>query len=656
MRKSGLAVGFLVVFLAACKGTDGTGPPVTTTVQVSSSPNQIAVGETAQASAIVKDQNGNPLTGKTITWTSLNQGVATVSSGGIIMGVAPGSATIQGSVDGITGSATIIVVAPVPSCLSGPTVIDLAPGEVKVLSSLATDGCIQIAATSGSSSYVVIGASLESQPDILSTYAVRSDEAAAGSGNLLMPPFSVTPQVGVEAGDQPGELQAAFEARLRRTERRDLKFVSGQKAYAARETDPRLRTSVSMAIPSVGDPKKFNVPKSCTSFVSVNATVKVVSTRAIIYTDDASPAGGFTDSDLQAIATEFDTYTYPTDTDYFGTPLDLDNNSRIIILYTPEVNKLTPQGASGFVGGFFFAGDLFPTSDCQQSNVAELFYVLSPDPNGTINENKRSTSEVRQGTRGTIAHEFQHMINASGRIRSTAATDFEDVWLDEALAHFAEDLNGRVQKGLNDTGNYTFSQLASSVPDYNAFFFQNFARLRQYLLDPGPNAPTSALSDTSLADRGASWSLLHYTADHYSPAGDIKAFIRSVAAGPGTGVPNLMSKINNVIPFDTLIAGWMVANYADDAGIAGLATRYTYKTYNMRDNLRNISSQVYPLQVTAAGPGVLITDIDVRSASGNYFSISRNVGAPARTFKMLNANLSDAASFSGASLIVLRIN
>src|SRR4029079_332511 len=151
---------------------------------------------------------------------------------------------------------------------------------------------------------------------------------------------------------------------------------AGKQAYWSRGSDPGIRYSTSAAaIPAVGDKSSFKVPKSCSDFHTVSATVKYVSTRAIIYLDDAAPTGGFTDTDYQEIATEFDNLIYTTDTDYFGTPLDQDNNSRVIILYTPEVNKLTPAGSSGFIGGFFFVGDFFPVTvqtqndHCAQSNL-----------------------------------------------------------------------------------------------------------------------------------------------------------------------------------------------------------------------------------------------------------------------------------------------
>ena len=110
MRKSALIIA--LVASAACKGSEIVDPAVTTTVVVTSTPTQIAVGETAQASAVVRDQNGNPLSGKSISWISLNPTIASVTGAGVIRGVAPGTATIQGSVDGITGGAAVQVVAP----------------------------------------------------------------------------------------------------------------------------------------------------------------------------------------------------------------------------------------------------------------------------------------------------------------------------------------------------------------------------------------------------------------------------------------------------------------------------------------------------------------------------------------------------------------
>ena len=100
-----------------------------------------------------------------------------------------------------------------------------------------------------------------------------------------------------------------------------------------------------------------------------------------------------------------------------------------------------------------------------------------------------------------------------------------------------------------------------------------------------------------------------------------------------------------------------MANAADDAGISGLAAKYTYKTYNMRDAVAkaNPNNPFYPLgMATVTGSGFLSANLQARSASGNYFFFSRGAGAAARSFRFLSVDQSTAASFSGASFIVLR--
>src|SRR5688500_6098951 len=173
MRKSAPRVVTTLIALlmfSACKGTEITDPPVTTTVLVSSNPTQIAVGETAQASAVVKDQNGNALSGKSIAWTSLNQSIATVTAAGVIKGVSPGNATIQGTVDGVTGTASVQVFIPSLVCTEGPENVTLAVGEVRVLNLLDIEGCAKVAAVAGQPQYIVIAANVNALPDAFPSF------------------------------------------------------------------------------------------------------------------------------------------------------------------------------------------------------------------------------------------------------------------------------------------------------------------------------------------------------------------------------------------------------------------------------------------------------------------------------------------------------
>jgi uncharacterized protein YjdB len=102
---------------ATAEGKSGTAnltvvvPPVAA-VTVSLAAPTIAIGATTQASASITDKDGSVLTGRVVTWSSSNSGVATVSNTGLVTGVSAGSANITGTSEGKSGVATITVVPP----------------------------------------------------------------------------------------------------------------------------------------------------------------------------------------------------------------------------------------------------------------------------------------------------------------------------------------------------------------------------------------------------------------------------------------------------------------------------------------------------------------------------------------------------------------
>ncbi len=105
--------------------------PVVTTVSVSPTSASVQVGATTPLSATVKDQNGNPMTGQTVSWSSDKTGIATVNSSGVVSGVAAGSATITATSSGKSGTATITVTA-APPPVPVVTTVTVSPGTVSV--------------------------------------------------------------------------------------------------------------------------------------------------------------------------------------------------------------------------------------------------------------------------------------------------------------------------------------------------------------------------------------------------------------------------------------------------------------------------------------------------------------------------------------------
>jgi uncharacterized protein YjdB len=102
--------------------------PATASVSVTLDSATLAPGHSSTAHAVAKDSKGNVLAGKTAMWTSLNSAVATVSSTGVVTAKAAGSAPIQGVIDGVSGIASVTVLAPAvvtPPSSPSPTTGDL---------------------------------------------------------------------------------------------------------------------------------------------------------------------------------------------------------------------------------------------------------------------------------------------------------------------------------------------------------------------------------------------------------------------------------------------------------------------------------------------------------------------------------------------------
>ena len=90
--------------------------PVATSITVAPSSHTLAsIGATVQLSATVRDQNNNPMTGQTVTWTSSNTAVATVSGNGLVTAVSNGTSQITARAGNASGTSNITVAEPVPT-------------------------------------------------------------------------------------------------------------------------------------------------------------------------------------------------------------------------------------------------------------------------------------------------------------------------------------------------------------------------------------------------------------------------------------------------------------------------------------------------------------------------------------------------------------
>ena len=120
---------------------DDSGPvnePVAT-VSVVPVAQTIAPGETLQLEATTKDAAGTTLADRDISWSSSNQGVATVSSDGLVTGVADGEATITATSEGTSGSADVSVLTPVATVEVAPVEATIRPTETTQLAAVVRD-------------------------------------------------------------------------------------------------------------------------------------------------------------------------------------------------------------------------------------------------------------------------------------------------------------------------------------------------------------------------------------------------------------------------------------------------------------------------------------------------------------------------------------
>jgi hypothetical protein len=102
--------------LAACGETAGPDPVDSVAVTPPALSLQLGTQPTGQLTAVPRSASGEALTGRAVTWLSLQNTVATVSQSGLVTAIAPGSATIHATVEGVAGVATVAVtVAPVAS-------------------------------------------------------------------------------------------------------------------------------------------------------------------------------------------------------------------------------------------------------------------------------------------------------------------------------------------------------------------------------------------------------------------------------------------------------------------------------------------------------------------------------------------------------------
>lgn len=565
------------------------------------------------------------------------------------------SAAFRAEVAGVAGPTVFGPAVPRDSSIAA-----LGDAEHQIRSDSAGVECVQVPAQGGTSDFLIVPAVATSSSGVNVPERLRrtvGSDSIFGTGGFA--PEADESRESAGRFQRPRELErrlarlnasAEAERRLREYERR-LHRTSAPAARAAFGGDAMAgaagRAATGAAATAPGDTVTLKVINAdaqdfCNDFDTVTAIVKSVGTTAIAVEDTAAPAGGFSTADYDEFVAEFDAATFPTDTLYFGSPSDIDENGATFLVFTPEINKLSEPGAGSFTGGFFFSGDLFPATgqnSCAASNEGEYTYLLVPDPNGDFGIDF-STEFVRELSRGTITHEFQHLINAAQRI-FVAETGPEEIWLNEGLSHLAEEVVGHAVTGLSPGSNITFAEatmLGTDRDDYDAFYFQNFARLSTYLEDPDSvsgNSPIDA--DADLPTRGAIWNFLRWILDQERSPSDENSLTRSLVITDLSGIQNLETAVG--VEFEELLPEWLLALFADDF-VGGVDPRLEVTSWDMRD-IYTSDGQLgggYPLAPISLTQSDGDDQYTIVSGSGRYFQLSSGGSSPAISLRLTDSS------------------
>jgi hypothetical protein len=329
-------------------------------------------------------------------------------------------------------------------------------------------------------------------------------------------------------------------------------------AFLTGPRPPARLTLLATPSPQVGDKATFwVVPRSDsqtpTTDHQVHAHAAYVGPHCLVMIDDTLK----TSLDARALdmGRTFDAKIFDTDTRLFGTPAG-PAAGPVTLLLSPEVGD---RGREPTIG-YFSSRDLFKPSDAPadadlaHSNQRPMLYI--------------SSFVVEQGNPadylGTIAHEFQHLINASQKLFGhPTLVPQEEVWLDEGLAMYAMQANGY---GLESDASVVYDHVAS------------------YLDTPAVYSLTDWDRDPQGSAYGAVYLFITYLADRFG-----EGLLKELVASKETGIANVRARLAiRGADFDKVFDDWVGANMIDGTGISS-DPHYRYVnldlmgTYNGRD-------------------------------------------------------------------------
>lgn len=415
--------------------------------------------------------------------------------------------------------------------------------------------------------------------------AVNSQGAASAKASVSLEEargFQVAASRRTEAS-RPAEEATGFEERLRSWEE------------PLRALQPRVTPTYRLAEAPryhLGDEEDFwviaDLADGKSTEIQVPARAAYVGEHCYVFLDQQLPAGGL-EARVDLIGSTFDEKIFPTDARLFGPPLPqgVNGDPRITLLISPVVGNYGKDTTIGY----FTLRDLFaPGADpsnpvLKRSNQRLMLYV--------------SPYVVAAGLPadflGTIAHELQHLINASQKLfRQRGQGRTEDLWLDEGLAMYAMEANGF---GLAGEGGVVFNHVASYLAEPGAYSLTDWRR------NPGQSAYGSVYLFTT------------YLVERFG-----EGVLGELVASPQVGTANLNGRLGaRGTSFKQVFDDWTLANLLDDTGLS-TDPRHQYRNLSLLGSYGSRKLRGLRLEGLSL-PGR--ATVDLKPFSARYFLLPR---------------------------------
>ena len=388
---------------------------------------------------------------------------------------------------------------------------------------------------------------------------------------------------------------------------------------------------------------------------STNVTAKVVYSGAhtIVLEDASGPLAGQLDADYTRFGQLFDNTLYPIE-DNFGdinaADADLDNPGKVIMLFTPLVNR-----ESAGLLGFVTLCDFFDPTDPQTpaSNKTKIFYAraplrLTPQNPNSLSFDDRPTWALTMPA--TIVHESKHVTAFAERWYRNATT-LEESWLEEATAQIAAELYGRTywaNAGFRVNARYGDATNTGTIycEVRNLFVPANFPQCTNYTYNVTDNffnleeyyaaiRDKSFLSPASVDQNiyGSAWLFVRWLTDQYGAASE-RTFLRSLVQEASlTGVANVRAKTGK--NFDELLGNFMLSLIADDYPALTLPTdaKFVIPSWSTRDMFAGLFQdfdipKAFPLQQDSVDFGSFTLNVPAIAGGSATYLVIRGTPTP----------------------------